>query len=82
MRKEKSMRLGRFRITAAIVEEHPESVLMIMARCVVVRCELHFDKEEFHYVAWSPDFALVENGAQIPEYTVIVNADGRVEFRA
>lgn len=50
------MGLGRFKISEALVERDPLTVMGLMARCVVLRCEFLYPERAFHYMAYSPDF--------------------------
>ena len=75
-------RIGRFAMRREIVEQDPETARAIMARCIVVRCEMMYAHDTLEYVALSPDFDEVPQGAIVPEYDVIISGGGRrIEFK-
>jgi len=61
-------RLGRFEVISVFMEENTRDVLRVMARCVVLRCEYSYHERVFKYVAYSPDFDPIPEGARAPEY--------------
>lgn len=61
-------RRGSFRITDDCFELDPDAVFLLMARCLVTRCEFRYDTRTFEYVALSPDFEPVGNAFAPPEY--------------
>ena len=65
-------RIGYFRIARAMVDESPELVMAVMARCVIVDCNLKYIANSFEYWALSPDFDEVELGQITPDYSVMV----------
>lgn len=68
-------RVGKFSIDREYIYDMPEIVRAIMGRCIIVRCELMFDKNAFEYVAISPDFDLLPKGEIAPTYNVLVTFD-------
>ena len=74
-------RLGRFSVSRAVVEEHPEECKLLFQNCIVVRCELMFDGG-FEYMAISDDFDEIDSGAATPYYAPILEKnDGVVSFK-
>jgi hypothetical protein len=79
----KEIRVGKFRILHKFIEEHPEVVQAIMAKCIVVRAEEHFISNSIEYYAYSNEFDPKEDICFTPdEYDIEVNADWkRKEFK-
>jgi hypothetical protein len=76
-------RLGRFRISERTVNLFPGVVALVMAECVIVRCELRYDCMSFEYVAVSPHFEVCGD-CEPPDYEVCmvkVTGDGGSEAR-
>lgn len=65
-------RVGRFFVSRVLVDDNPEMILPVMARCVVVDCKLHFVNDKFEYVALSPDFDIKPPAEIVPEYSVMI----------
>lgn len=61
-------RLGRFRVSFALMDEWP-TLLPVMGQVVVVRAECRYDSRTVDYVAYSHHFDVVEEGVEPPEYT-------------
>ena len=75
-------RIGRFSLSRLTVECDTETAMAIMARCIVVRCELMYASNSFEYVAMSPEFEEVQQGEMIPAYDVIISDSGKtIEFK-
>lgn len=75
-------RIGRFAIRRELVERDPETARAIMGRCIVVRCEMMYSHDTLEYMALSPDFDEVPQGAIAPEYDVIISDGGKIiEFK-
>lgn len=75
-------RVGRFRIAQHIALDEQENVRRVMARCVVVRCEMMYVSGAFEYTALSPDFDVVTPDCEPPEYAIVFHDGGeRFEFR-
>lgn len=75
-------RVGKFMISRDAVERDPLKVLAIMARCIVVRCEMLYQEQAFEYVAYSWDFMELEEGKQVPEYLWQFETSGPALIRA
>lgn len=79
------MGVGKFYISLHILENRPEDVMRVLARCVVTRCEMQWHRREFEYVAFSPDFEKPSGPYAVPryihEYLWIFHEDGRVEAK-
>lgn len=67
-----SRRIGKFYIARPLVDESPEMIMAVMARCIIVECSLHFVRNRFEYWAISPDFDEVTYGEIEPEYSVLI----------
>lgn len=67
-----SRRIGKFYVASPLVDESPEVVMAVMARCIVVECSLHYVRDRFQYWAISPDFDEVAPGEIEPEYSVLI----------
>lgn len=65
-------RLGNFRIAAEYVKTDWRSLLQFFDKVVVVRCEFVFADQSFHYTAFSELFEALEEGAEPPDYEVII----------
>lgn len=68
-------RKGHFRVSSGTIDKFPEIVMMIMARCVVVRAESLVMYDCVEYDAYSPEFDTVEVGCYAPRYTAVINED-------
>lgn len=68
-------RKGFFKISRSTIDKHPEAVMMVMARCVVVRAESLFIYDVVEYHAYSPEFNVVQEGALAPEYRIVTTED-------
>jgi hypothetical protein len=68
-------RIGRFEIPTELVEENAEELLTVMATVVVLRCEHRFATKAFLYDAWSPQFDVLDPGAEPPEYDAVIDTD-------
>ena len=69
----KDRRIGRFRITEAIIDANPKAVRKLMGRMIVIRAEFMYP-HIFEYVAISPEFDKIEEGLEVPKYDMIVTA--------
>lgn len=65
-------RLGKFCVARPLIDEAPEMVMHVMARCVIVDCNLHYIGNRFEYWAISPDFDEIAAGEIPPEYSVLI----------
>lgn len=70
-----SKRVGKFKISGRVMQDEPDIVMEVMARCAILRCEHMAYGNYYEYCAISPDFDEVPMGEEIPEYlsTVIQN---------
>lgn len=76
-------RLGRFYIDRALIERQPDVAQAIMARCIVIRCELIYERDQFEYTAISSDFAALPGHVTAPRYNVRITMTAgvpKVEF--
>ena len=77
----RNRKIGSFSIPAQLIEDTPDAVQGVMARCIVIRCEMMWERRAFDYTALSDDFATVAEGEMIPRYAVAIQEGGNVEFR-
>lgn len=61
-------RRGRFAISETFVRENPEAVMEVMGQCVVVRCQMRYERTDFEYFAVSPQFEVTDGCMAPPEY--------------
>ena len=77
-----NQRIGRFAMSRQLLERDPETSRAVMGRCIVVRCEMMYAHDTLEYMALSPDFDEVPQGAIVPEYKVIISDSGKcIEFK-
>lgn len=72
-----SNQLGKFHIHRDMILSDEAAVLRVMAKCIVVRCELLYHNNAFEYVALSEDFAEVPEASIIPTYNIVYSANGQ-----
>ena len=64
-------RIGSFRVSEKVFNDHPEMLIPVFELGVVVLNLIHFKIVGFHeYIALSPDFDWVEEGSATPLYVV------------
>lgn len=68
-------RKGRFVIDWRIIEEHPETVLALMSKVIVVRAELMAHSMQVEYAGNSELFREVPEGETAPFYEIGVLGD-------
>lgn len=64
-------RFGRFRIGLDVISEYPERVSELLARCVVVRADVRFERDAIEYTALCPAFSEVAPACEAPIYAVV-----------
>ena len=75
-------RIGRFYISRELIARDPVTALRVLGHCIVVRCEMMFYRNNFEYMAFSPDFESVKEGSIAPEYEVFISDFGhKIEFK-
>lgn len=67
----KTSQIGKFHIHRDMILRDESVVLRVMAKCIVVRCELLYHNESFEYVALSEEFAEVPEAGAIPTYNIV-----------
>lgn len=74
-------RIGRFKISQAIVRKDPDSVAAVFSkmRCVPVRIDVRFLDDAMEYTAISPEFDAIATADEIPWYRVSSCGDGSVK---
>lgn len=73
-------RQGKFYISHVVIDLHPEAVMNIMSKVIVVRCEYQYHSMMFEYIALSNEFDEVEEGCSVPQYDVSYNDKNEVGF--
>ena len=68
-------RKGTFRVSAGLIDTNPEIIMMVLARCLVVRAEILIMYDCVEYCAYSPEFDIVPEGVVAPEYRVEITED-------
>lgn len=78
----RSRKVGRVQIEDSLIEDHPDVVMAIMGRMIVIRAEHLFAQDCVEYVALCDDFSTVPQGGAIPLYTATLRKDeeGAVQF--
>lgn len=75
----KNRRLGKFRISAEIINNEPGTVTFLMSQCIIVRAEMMWECSGIEYVAISRHFDEVPTGNIVPEYEWWFDADGAIK---
>lgn len=75
-----SKRYGTFSVTQDVVDDHPDVVMAVMGKVIVVRAEYKIATKKIEYEAWSPEFDELDQGAIPPEYDINVDSEGNVSF--
>lgn len=80
-RREIESRVGKFRVSFEVMDRKSFNALRkVMGRCFILRAERLYAERCFEYVAYSPDFELVEEACSPPEYQWVFNSeDGTVK---
>lgn len=76
-------RLGRFYITHDLLKQEPEAIREhVLAKMVIVRAELLWERNAIEYVAMSELFDLLPWYHTAPEYGIVMSktADGQIEL--
>ena len=68
-------KVGRFSISADLINQSPDIIMMVMGRCIITRAEYIIIYDYIDYDAFSPDFDEVEEGAITPKYTIAITHD-------
>ena len=69
-------RKGILKISKAFIDNAPESIMEIMAKLIVLRCEYLATYDVYEYHVISPLLDEVETGQIVPEYTLTIGPDG------
>jgi hypothetical protein len=62
--------LGIFRLSETVIEEHPELVMRLLGRTIILSAKPALLEREIEYLALSPEFAEIPDDATIPVYGV------------
>lgn len=73
-------RIGKFSISRRLIEDAPDTCLLVMAKVIVIRAEMLFESNSVEYVALSQLFDEVPQDCESPTYRVMVNLDDIVTF--
>lgn len=71
----KDRRIGRFKISLEIINEHPDVVRKVMGACIILQADNNFATDEVTYVALCEDFLPMEDGEEIRYYDLEYDAD-------
>jgi len=63
-------KIGCFRISRDLLDNHLEIVQEIMAQVIVVRAELHYDTNCIHYTALGGCFEELDRSYEAPDYVI------------
>ena len=63
-----SRKVGRFVISLDLVKDKPMMIQEIMAKCIIVRCELLAHMWSFEYHAICSQFTDISEGQTVPTY--------------
>lgn len=69
----KLTRLGKISISLNLIENHPEDILVLMGKMIILHCEQCVIEGVINYTAYSPAFREIRQGEVIPEYWCDVN---------
>jgi len=61
-------RFGRFHIARGYINDYPDEVLVIMARCIILRAEVLWTPDVVEYVAISQEFEKATPNCDPPFY--------------
>jgi hypothetical protein len=62
--------LGIFRLSEALIEDHPELVMRLLGRTIILSAKPALPEREIEYLALSPEFEEIPDEAAIPVYDV------------
>ena len=69
-------RIGRFRLDAKLIEEfNYDAIIGVMSNFIIIRCEHSYAGKCFHYTAISHLFDEVKEGAEHPEYVILITGE-------
>lgn len=71
-------RLGKFRLHEEMVKSMPKATLLIMAKCLILRCEFNYARKAFEYEACCDLFDELSLGQALPEYRFAIDEKGNV----
>lgn len=73
--RERLKRLGRFHIAIETVEQHRETIRLLMSELIILEAELHYDTHSVHYLAESKMFDEVPEHCMAPDYRIEIKMD-------
>ncbi len=68
-------RVGRFSVSAEIINEAPDVMRQIMGYVIVIRAESMLYNNSIEYHAICEDFDVLTEGEMLPEYNVLCSQD-------
>lgn len=70
-------RLGRFRISRALLMRTPEAIQPLFAKIIVVEAVMRWESDSVEYVAMSELFELLDAGVMAPAYAITFRTDDK-----
>lgn len=77
-----SRRAGRFKISRLVMQSYPETIMALMGKMLVLRCEPLAMGDEFEYQALSMLFDEINMGEMTPEYKLYFTTTGMPKILA
>lgn len=74
--KQFSRRVGRFFISAELIDENPNEMMQLFSQTVILRCEYRYDMQAFEFSARSELFEMNEPALSVPLYTLGCHKEG------
>jgi len=73
----KNRNLGKFEITLFMIDHEPEKVAEVfgLLKFIPLRAECLYYKSVIEYIGLSERFSEVEEGMEVPNYTLIITED-------
>ncbi len=71
---EPDRRIGKFRISRAIINDHPGDALAVLSECIVLRADVDWHSNSVEYVALSDKFEHVPSYLEPPFYEAQITA--------
>lgn len=71
---------GRFSVDFNDVNENADALLSLMGTVIIVRADANLQTDALDYLAISPEFDEVEEGQEVPHYSVELGEDGSVAW--
>ena len=65
--------LGRFVVTKHMREDWQSGVMLIQSKVLIRECIVDWTTDNLRYVAQGPMFDIVEQGCEVPFYTLVIH---------